>query len=105
MLLDIFDITPNQIPGYATPPPNIPVTTVVLHYPSLSTKNSVTIRNPDDLVFNWPFFGHNLCSVFEWLKQKGRTIPKSDKIVRLLNAIQRLDNSTLGHKLTIQIPD
>jgi Zn-dependent alcohol dehydrogenase len=27
--------------------------------------SKVTIQNPDDTVFEWPFFGHNLSPVFE----------------------------------------
>jgi hypothetical protein len=27
---------------------------------------TVKIQKRDDPVFKWPFFGHNLCPVFEW---------------------------------------
>jgi hypothetical protein len=29
-------------------------------------QTTMTIRNPYDPVFEWPFFEHNLCLVFKW---------------------------------------
>jgi hypothetical protein len=51
---------------------------------------TVNIRNPDRLVFEWSFFGHNLCSVFQ-CKMAAKTFENQTKIVRFSNGPPSLD--------------
>jgi hypothetical protein len=53
--------------------------------------HTVTIQKPDDPIFKWSFFGHNLCPLFECLSHS-KTRPKIEFPAKIDHFIQKKNN-------------